>query len=733
MNYQTGLKTKEEIAQAVEELLGKMTLTEKLGQMTQSVGADIVYIGSTAVKEPVEGLIRAGKIGSMIQVGEPKQLAARVRNFQKIAIEETRLGIPLLFAQDVIHGFETVFPIPLAWSSSFDPEMIRGAAEIAAKEAALCGINYVYSPMVDVAHDPRWGRVAEGAGEDPYLGGQIAKALVHGFQGTQLGQTDHSVVACLKHYLGYGAAEGGRDYNTTEFSRTAMYNTYLPPFREGVKAGAGSVMTAFNVIDGIPAVANRYLLEDVLRDQLGFEGMVISDYSAVMELMMHGVAADEEEAAMKALDASLDIEMTTSYFNEYGSRLAEKYPHLIKKIDNAVRRILTMKYRLGLMDDPYKFLKEEKIEDVIFCREHLDYSRRLAENSAVLLKNDGILPLEKGKKIAMVGPFANSPDLCGCWAFSTRKPETVTLQQGFAQLGWEVTVVDGCGVENDIEGGIEQAYQAAENADVVILALGERHDMSGEACSRMNIIIPEAQQKLARRVAEAGKPLVLCLMNGRPLLLDWFNEHCSGILQCYQLGSQAGPAIAGLLTGKANPSGKLTLSIPRHMGQIPVYYNYLPTGRPFGGDDQEHFVSRYLDGDNRPLYPFGYGLSYTQFRLSDLVLEKSEIHPGESTRLSVWVENTGKVAGAEVVQLYMRDVSASISRPVKELKGFQKIMLQPGEKQQVVFVVDEQMLSFYDTNGKRCLEPGLFRFAVGTSSEDENSLTTEMQVVAYEG
>lgn len=733
MKYQTGLKTKEEIAQAVEELLGKMTLTEKLGQMTQSVGADIVYIGSTAVTEPVEGLIRAGKIGSMIQVGEPKQLAAKVRNFQKIAVEETRLGIPLLFAQDVIHGFETVFPIPLAWSSSFDPDMIRGAAEIAAKEASLCGINYVYSPMVDIAHDPRWGRVAEGAGEDPYLGGQIAKALVQGFQGTQLGQTDHSIVACLKHYLGYGAAEGGRDYNTTEFSRTAMYNTYLPPFREGVKAGAGSVMTAFNVIDGIPAVANRYLLEDVLRDQLGFDGMIISDYSAVMELMMHGVAADEEEAAMKALDASLDIEMTTSYFNTYGKELTEKYPHLLQKIDDAVRRILTMKYRLGLMDDPYKFLKEEKIEDVIFCREHLDYSRNLAENSAVLLKNDGILPLKNGKKAALIGPFADSADLCGCWAFSTRKPETVTLRQGFEKLDWQVTTAEGCGVENDIEGGIEQAYQMAKESDVVILALGERHDMSGEACSRMDIIIPESQQKLARRVAEAGKPMVLCLMNGRPLLLDWFNDHCSGVLQCYQLGSQAGLAIARLLTGKANPSGKLTLSIPRHMGQIPVYYNYLPTGRPFCGNDQEHFVSRYLDGDNAPLYPFGYGLSYTKFQLSELQMDKAQIHPGEKAKISVTVENIGEVPGAEVVQLYMRDVSASISRPVKELKGFQKVMLQPGENRQVSFTVDGEMLSFYDTHGQQCLEPGVFRFAVGTSSEDKNSLKAEMRVLTYEG
>lgn len=732
MKFRTGARTDSEIRTAVEELLARMTLAEKLGQMTQSVGADIVAIGSTKVNEPVEGLIRSGRIGSMIQVGQPQKLAENIRRFQKLAVEETRLGIPLLFAQDVIHGFETVFPIPLAWSSSFDMDMIQKAAAIAAKEASLCGINYIYAPMVDIVHDPRWGRVAESGGEDPYLGARIADAIVKGFQGESLGQTEHSVIACLKHYIGYGAAEGGRDYNTTEFSRTAMYNTYLPPFRAGVQAGAGSVMTAFNVIDGVPAAANRWLLEEVLRRQLGFDGMIISDYSAVMELMMHGVAADEAEAAQKAMEATLDIEMTTSYFNRYGSVLAEKYPWLLERIDSAVTRILTMKYRLGLMDDPYKFLKEEEIERTVFCQAHLDYSRQLAESSAVLLKNDGILPLQKGKKVALIGPFADSTDLCGCWAFSTRKAETVTLRQGFEQLGWQVGVESGSGVENCLDGGEERAEALARQSDVVILALGERHDMSGEACSRMNIVIPEPQQRLAQRIAATGVPVVLCLMNGRPLLLNWYEEHCSGILQCYQLGSQAGAAIANLLTGKVNPSGKLTMSVPGHTGQIPVYYNYLPTGRPFAEGSGEHFLSRYLDGDNMPLYPFGYGLSYTTFRLSDMELDKTVIRPDEKAVLAVTLENTGSLPGAEVVQLYMRDVSASISRPVKELKGFCKVMLQPGEKRRVSFTIDSETLRFYDTNGNACLEPGLFRFTVGTSSADKNSLTFEMQVIAHE-
>ena len=733
MKYRTGLKTTEGIVQAVEELLGAMTLEEKLGQMTQSVGADIVAIGTTMVKEPVEGLIRSARIGSMIQVGKPEEMASRIRRFQKIAVEETRLGIPLLFSQDVIHGFETVFPIPLACSSSFDMQLIQKAAQIAAKEATICGINYLYSPMVDIAHDPRWGRVAEGAGEDPYLGAKVAEAMVKGYQGERLGEAEHSAVACLKHYLGYGAGEGGRDYNTAEFSNTALYNTYLPPFRAGVEAGAGSVMTAFNVVDGVPAVANRWLLEDVLRKQLGFAGIIISDYSAVMELMMHGVAADEQEAAEKALDATLDIEMTTSYLNQYGKKLVQKNPRLQKRIDDAVRRILTIKYRLGLMDDPYKFLQEDKLEKTIFCQEHLDFSRHLAENSAVLLENDGILPLKKGQKVALVGPFADSTDLCGCWAFSTRKPETVTLRQGFEQLGWQVSVEAGSDVEAAIDGGIQRAQQLAKAADVVVLALGERHDMSGESSSRMEIVIPQAQMELAQQVVATGVPTVLCLMNGRPLLLNWFAENCNGILQCYQLGSQAGLAIARLLTGAANPSGKLTLSIPRHIGQIPVYYNYLPTGRPFTGDHCSPFTTRYLDGTNDPLYPFGYGLSYTTFRLSQLQLEHSSIRPDESNTLWVTVENTGSCAGAEVVQLYMRDVSASISRPIKELKGFEKVMLQPGEKKRIGFTIDKKMLQFYNTVGKACLEPGLFRFTVGTSSADGNSLTTEMQVMDYEG
>lgn len=728
MMYRTGLKSGEEIQEAVEELLGQMTLEEKLGQMTQSVGADIVAIGSTTVKEPVEGLIRDGKIGSMIQVGPPKELAARIRRFQKMAVEETRLGIPLLFSQDVIHGFETVFPIPLGWAASFDMEMIRHAAGTAAKEASVCGINYIYSPMVDVVHDPRWGRVAESGGEDPYLGAQIARAIVEGFQGKELGEKEHSVVACLKHYLGYGGAEAGRDYNTTEFSRTAMYNTYMPPFREGVKAGAGSVMTAFNVVDGVPAVANRWLLEDVLRGQLGFEGVVVSDYSAVMELMMHGVAENGKEAAGKALNATLDIEMTTSYLNQHGRELVRENGWAMDRINAAVRRILTIKYRLGLMDDPYRFLQEEKIDDVVFCQEHHDKSRELAQSSAVLLKNNGVLPLKEHQTVALIGPFADSRDLCGCWAFSTRKSETVTLKQGLERLGYQVLTEAGSSVETSIQDGVKKAVALAKQADVAVLALGENDVMSGEACSRMNIVIPKPQQKLAEEIVGIGVPVVLCLMNGRPLLLNWYEEHCDGILECWQLGSQAGAAIANLLSGKVNPSGKLPMSFPYHPGQIPLYYNALPTGRPKPEGSTEHFYSSYLDGPNEPLYPFGYGLSYTDFAIYDMEVDRSEIEAGDTVTVSAWVENTGKAAGEEVVQLYIHDVAASISRPVKELKGFVKAALKPGEKRRIQIPVTAEALSYYDTNGNQVLEPGRFVLMLGNSSADKHMLMKELRV-----
>ncbi|PNH18820.1 hypothetical protein B7R76_04510 [Mageeibacillus indolicus] len=734
VNYKKKPKNDREIQQAVQELLAKMTLPEKLGQMTQAVGAEISYIGSTGKGEPVEQRIREGKIGSMILVDEPTALAAKIKHFQKMAVEESRLGIPLLFAQDVIHGFETVFPIPLAWSSSFDLELIQGAAEIAAKEAAACGINYVYSPMVDLVRDPRWGRVAESAGEDPFLGSAIAAALVRGYQGEKIGCTSHSVAACLKHFLGYGAAEAGRDYNTVDFSSTTMFNHYLLPFKAGIDAGAASIMAAFNVVDGVPVTANYKLLTEILRNKLNFTGVVISDYNGVLELIAHGVAVNEKEAAAKALKAGLDIEMTTNFFNRFGEELCCASRAITDNVDRAVTRILTLKYQLGLMDDPFRSLNSpEKIKSTVFCREHLAYSRKLAENSVVLLKNDSILPIKAEQKVALIGPFAESKDLCGCWSFSTRKNETTDLKSGFELLGWKVMTEAGCAVNEKINGGLQRAKLLAEKSDLVILVLGENDVMSGEACSRMSISLPAVQQELAESLAEIGVPLVLCLMNGRPLLLNWYAEHCQAILQCYQLGSQAGLAIAKILIGQVNPSGKLTMSIPYAQGQIPVYYNHLSTGRPLLDEtSEEHFLSRYLDGPNHPLYPFGFGLSYTEFRMQEIELDKPTIAVNEEAEVAVTLANIGKYEGSEVVQLYIRDPSASIARPVKELKGFKKISLLPGQKKQVNFKVNREMLSFYDSDGELRCEPGLFILTLATSSDDAHSLNINLEVVADE-
>lgn len=712
--YQTCLKPGQSIPEAVEELLARMTLDEKLGQMSQSVGADIVAVGSTKVNEPVEELIRKGQIGSMIQVGEPVELAARIRRFQTLAVEESRLGIPLLFCQDVIHGFETVFPIPLAWSCSFDAPRIRNAARTAAKEAACCGIMYAYAPMVDIPHDPRWGRVAETAGEDPWWGGEVAKALVEGLQDPAGG----GLLACLKHYLGYAAAEAGRDYNTTEFSETALRNLYLPPFKAGIEAGAASVMTAFNVVNGVPAVANRPLVEGLLRGELGFDGLVISDYAAVMELLEHGVAEDEAEAACKALAATLDIEMTTNYFRRYLPRLIAQGNADERLVDDAVRRILSAKYRLGIMDDPYRFLREQEIPQRVFTAGTRAESRELAVRSAVLLKNNGILPLQKGGTAALIGPFADSTDLCGCWSFSTRRQETITLAQGLRAKGIRLLVEAGSGVETPLEGGIERARRAAREADVVVLALGESSVMSGEACSRMDITVPGCQTELARAVLLEEKPTVLVLTNGRPLLLDWYDEHMDAILEGWALGSEAGAALADLLVGDEVPSGKLTMSFPRHTGQIPVYYNALPTGRPYVEGSGEHFQSKYLDGPNRPLYPFGHGLGYAECRCGELQLSAGELTADGCITAGLEVENPGRRPARETVQLYLRDCCASISRPVMELKAIQKVELAPGERRRVEFAITEPMLRFYGVQGRFASEPGRFEAMAGFSSEE---------------
>ena len=726
--YCTTAHTEEEIRAAVEDLLGKMTLEEKLGQMTQHPGVNVSAIGGEIKSNPLLDLIRQGRVGSQIMIFPTREMCANARLNQKTAVEESRLGIPIIICQDVIHGYQTVMPVPLAWSCSWNPEKVKEAQRVAAKEASTVGISLGFSPMVDIGHDPRWGRVVEGAGEDPFLGCALAKAHVEGFQGKSLADPD-TICACVKHYLGYGAAEAGRDYNTCEFSETALRNLYLPPFKAAVDAGVGSLMTAFNVVNGVPAVGNKWLCDDLLRKELGFNGVIISDYAAVDELISHSVAEDGKEAAKLAVNATLDIEMSTTHIIEEAEKLLAAGEITIEQIDDAVRRILTYKYKLGLMEDPYRYIKEADFDKVIFCKEHLEVSRDLARRSIVLLKNDkNVLPLKKSQKVAIVGPKANSKDLLGPWQFSEFKNEVPSLEEGLKAKGVELIVEPATGTFDELEGGISRAVEAAKKADVVILALGEESEMSGEAACRQNVVIPDVQCKLAEEIVKVGKPTVLVLTNGRPLILTWFQEHVDAIVETWELGSQAGHAIADVLVGDYNPSGKLTITFPRHPGQIPIYYNHYHTGRPCINHDPQKYLSKYIDGVNEPLYGFGYGLSYTTFSISNLKLSSNSMNYSGKITVTADVKNTGSVAGEETVQLYIRDVTGSIVRPVKELKGFKKVVLQPGQQETVSFEIDEHLLRFYNIENKFVSEPGKFEVFVGDCSYGDKLLHGEFRL-----
>ena len=709
------MRTRQEIAKETEAILEKMTLEEKVGQMFQSVGDFSAAIGADVKNTLSEDeRIRRGMIGALNGMS-PLHISYEK---QKIAVEESRLGIPLLFCQDVIHGKHTIFPIPLAWACSFDPGLVEKAVRISAEEATAAGIMYTMGPMVDIARDPRWGRVSEGAGEDPYLGQVMSVAQVHGYQGDSL-YDENTMMATLKHFIGYGAAEGGRDYNTCEISETTLRNVYLPPFREGIRAGAASIMNSFNVINGVPMAINKKILKDLLRDELGFEGIVISDFGSIDECLAHGAAEDIADAAAKALNASLDIEMATKAYQENLGALVESGRVSEAMIDEAVRRILRYKFESGLMDDPYKYFRPEDDEKA-FNDDYLTVSRKLARESAVLLKNNGVLPLGKDKKIALVGPQGDSVDLLGPWQFSSRISETVTIKQGLENAGYSVTYAKGCEIQAPIESGIKDAKQAAANADVIILALGEDSAMSGEAASRLNITIPEPQMELAEAMKVLNKPLILLLTNGRPLLLNWFEDNTEAILESWFLGSQAGNALADIISGTYNPSGKLSITFPRHAGQIPLYYNYLNTGRPYKEGDTNKFLSKYLDGQNTPLYPFGYGLNYTKFTLSDMTLSQDRMDKDGQITAGIKIQNTGNCQGTEVVQLYLRDAAASITRPVKELKGFRRVELKPGESSVVTFEITEPMLRFFNVDGMEVSEPGRFDVMIGTSSRDED-------------
>jgi len=705
----------EDIQLAVEALLGKMSITDKIGQMSQCMSTNI-SLGTDVESDSPEKLVAEGRAGSVLAAIN----SYRVFELQKIAVEQSPHGIPLLFNFDVIHGFQTIFPVPLAWSCSWDPESIKEACSIAAREASASGITYNHGPMVDITRDPRWGRVVEGAGEDPYLGSLIAEAQVEGFQGDLY--DEEKIIACLKHFIAYGAAEAGRDYNTVDISEGTLRNVYLPPFQAGIKAGAGSVMNAFNTYQGVPVAANRFLLNDLLRSELGFDGILISDYGSIDEIVAHGLVKDSKEAAKKALDATLDIEMVTRSFDHL-HELIEQGHVKEEQLDEAVRRILTFKYKIGIMDDPFRYVRPEKEQEYHYHPSHLGASRDLARKSIVLLKNNGVLPIaSKERKIALIGPFGDSQDLLGPWQWSRYAKETVSLRQGLEEQGISgerLLLEEGCTVEEAIEGGLERAVAAAEQAEIVILALGESSEMSGEAASRMDITLPKVQQELAEAIVRVGKPIVLVLTNGRPLVLDWFERHVDAIVETWFLGSQAGHAIADVLLGRYNPSGKLTMSFPAHIGQVPVYYNHFNTGRPVTESNKHlKFFSRYIDGSNDPLYPFGYGLSYTDFAYSDIRLSRTRMNALETILASVTVTNTGSESGEETVQLYIQDLYGSVVRPVKELKGFKKVSLGAGETQEVHFAITSADLAYWNADMKYEAEPGAFKVFIGSSSRD---------------
>jgi beta-glucosidase len=717
-------RDEDEIRQAVEALLDKMSVTDKIGQMSQCMSTNI-SLGSDVSSDSPEKLIAEGRVGSVLSAITSR----RVFELQRIAVEQSPHGIPLLFNFDVIHGFQTVFPVPLAWSCSWDMDAIREASAIAAKEATASGNTYNHGPMIDITRDPRWGRVVEGAGEDPYLGSQITKAQVEGLQGDSLFHPE-TLIACLKHFVAYGAAEAGRDYNTVDISEGTLRNVYLPPFQAGIEAGAGSVMNSFNTYQGVPVAGSRYLLNDVLRKELGFEGVLISDYGAIDEIVAHGNARDSKEAAKIALNATMDIEMVTRSYDHL-EELVSQGQVSEEQLNEAVRRILTLKYKIGIMDDPFRYVRPESEKQYHFHPQHLEASRSLAQKSIVLLKNTGVLPLtSKAQKIAVVGPFGDSKDMLGPWQWSRYTKETVTLKEGLEHKGisgTQLLLEEGCKVEEEIAGGVSRAIAAAEQADVVILALGESSDMSGEAASRMDIHLPKVQQELAEAVVRVGKPVILVLTNGRPLVLDWFEGYVDAIVETWFLGSQAGHAIADVIFGDYNPSGKLTMSFPAHVGQVPVYYNHFHTGRPVTASNQgQKFFSRYIDGPNEPLYPFGYGLSYTTFAYSEVRLSHTTMNPSDTITASVTVTNTGTVPGEETVQLYIQDLYGSVVRPVMELRGFRKVTLAAGEAQEIDFSLTATDLAYWNPEQKFGAEPGTFKIYIGSSSCDVKEASFEL-------
>ena len=738
-------KSPQDMDRFIDALMKKMTVEEKIGQLNLPVSGEIVT--GQAQNSDVAKKIEQGLVGGLLNL----KGVEKIRDVQKLAIEKSRLGIPLIFGMDVVHGYETIFPIPLGLSCSWDMEAIRKSARIAATEASADGISWTFSPMVDISRDPRWGRVSEGNGEDPFLGGAIAKAMVSGYQGIDLNnqlKRNDEIMACVKHFALYGAGEAGRDYNTVDMSRNRMFNEYMYPYQAAVDAGVGSVMASFNEIDGVPATANKWLMTDVLRKQWGFDGFVVTDFTGISEMIAHGIG-DLQTVSARALNAGVDMDMVSEGFTGTIKKSIDEGKISMETLDKACRRILEAKYKLGLFDNPYKYCDLKRPKRDIFTKEHRDAARKIAGESFVLLKNDKsgssanpTLPLKKEGTVAVIGPLANTrSNMPGTWSVAARLNDYPSVYEGLKEMmagKVNITYAKGSNLISDAayeeratmfgrslnrdnrtdKEMLDEALKVAANADVIIAALGESSEMSGESSSRTNLDLPDVQRTLLEALLKTGKPVVLTLFTGRPLTLTWEQEHVPAILNVWFGGSEAAYAIGDVLFGDVNPSGKLTMTFPKNVGQIPLFYNHKNTGRPLPeGKWFEKFRSNYLDVDNDPLYPFGYGLSYTNFQYSNITLSAPTMGQDGSVTAMVTVTNTGKYDGAEVVQLYIRDLVGSITRPVKELKGFDKIFLKAGESKTVSFKITPELLRFYDYELNFVAEPGDFDIMIGGSSQ----------------
>jgi len=722
----------------VNQLLAKMTLDEKLGQLNLPASSD--FVTGAVSSSDIAQKVKDGKVGGVFNI----RSVTKIKELQEYAVKNTRLHIPLLFGMDVIHGYKTIFPIPLGMSATWDMSLIERSARIAASEASADGIMWTFSPMVDLTRDPRWGRTSEGNGEDAFLSSSIAKAMVHGYQGDDL-SLKNTIMSCVKHYALYGAAEGGRDYNTTDMSRIRMYNEYFPPYKAAVDAGVKTVMVSFNEIDGIPASGNKWLVDEVLRKQWKFNGFVVSDYTGIPEMVNHGIG-DFKTVNEKALLAGVDMDMVGEGFLNMFKKSLKEGKITQAQIDKACERILISKYELGLFDDPYRYCDEKRSATEVFTPKNRMDAREIAAQSFVLLKNNNnLLPLAKGKKIALVGPLANAKEnMTGTWSVGADNSKSISLLQGLTEVVGsygKVSYAAGSNLEDDAELQkretmfgkeivrdnrtaeqlLQEAVTVSADADIIVAALGEGAESSGESASRSNLDLPAVQQKLLKALLATGKPVVLVLFNGRPLTLTWEDANVPAILDVWFGGSEAGYAIADVLMGKVNPSGKLSMSFPQNVGQIPLYYNHKNTGRPLGKWFSK-FQSNYLDVSNEPLYPFGYGLSYSKFEYSHFAISDTLLKGDKKLIATVEVKNTSSTAGKEVVQMYIRDVVGSVTRPVEELKGFQKIDLAAGETKKVSFEITPELLKFYNTDLKYDWESGEFQIMVGPNSREVQKL-----------